>query len=37
MQKISYRFKLWMYLRLTSSFSTCATWSAEIFSRAERS
>lgn len=26
-----------MYFRLTSSFKTCATWSAEIFSRAERS
>lgn len=29
--------RLWMYFRLTSSLRTWATWSVEIFSRAERS
>lgn len=33
----AHRLTLWMYLRLTSSFKTWATWSLEIFSRAERS
>ena len=30
-------FRLWIYFRLTSSLRTWATWSVEIFSRAERS
>ena len=34
---IPYLFKLWMYFLLTSSFRTWATWSDEIFSRADRS
>jgi len=29
--------RLWIYFRLTSSLRTWATWSVEIFSRAERS
>lgn len=33
----THRFRLWMYFRLTSSFNTWATWSEEIFSRADRS
>lgn len=35
--KVINRLRDWIHLRVVSSFRTCATWAAKIFSRAERS